>query len=125
MRTAIDKILKEYQSAKKEKFEKHSLAKFLRYDAPDEVADIIKNSRYITVGSAGQSQWAKCPWIGVFDRFITETAQSGYYIVYLFREDMGGVYLSLNQGVTQIRSKYKGDAKEALKKRINFQNWIL
>lgn len=50
--------------------------------------------------------WAELPWIGIFNPQITKTAQSGYYIVYLFREDMQGVYLSLNQGVTEIRNKY-------------------
>jgi len=50
--------------------------------------------------------WAQLPWIGIFNPRITKTAQSGYYLVYLFREDMKGVYLSLNQGVTDIRNKY-------------------
>lgn len=54
--------------------------------------------------------WAQLPWVGIFNPQITRSAQSGYYIVYLFREDMQGVYLSLNQGVTDIRNEY-GDKK--------------
>ncbi|HIE80022.1 MAG TPA: DUF3578 domain-containing protein [Nitrospinaceae bacterium] len=66
-------------------------------------------------GSAGQGNWARCPWVAVFDILITETAQTGYFPFYLFREDMKGVYLSLNQGVTEIKQKYKENPKEVLK----------
>lgn len=51
--------------------------------------------------------WTETPWISVFDRDITETATKGFYIVYLFRKDMNGVYLSLNQGTTHLQHKYK------------------
>lgn len=54
--------------------------------------------------------WAQLPWIGIFNPKITKSAQSGYYLVYLFKEDMEGVYLSLNQGVTDIRN-INGDKK--------------
>ena len=47
--------------------------------------------------------WAQLPWIAIFNPKITKSAQSGYYIVYLFREDMKGVYISLNQGVTEYK----------------------
>jgi 5-methylcytosine-specific restriction enzyme A len=38
----------------------------------------------------------------VFDRLVTETAQRGLYVVYLFRSDGAAVYLSLNQGTTEV-----------------------
>jgi hypothetical protein len=50
--------------------------------------------------------WAQLPWVGIFNPNITSSAQSGYYIVYLFKENMEGVYLSLNQGVTDYRNKF-------------------
>lgn len=34
--------------------------------------------------------------------------------MYLWREDMSGLYLSLNQGMTEIKEQYKADAKTAL-----------
>jgi 5-methylcytosine-specific restriction protein A len=53
---------------------------------------------------------------------ITGGAQRGYYPCYLFREDMQGVYLSLNQGMTEAREQYKSDAKTALRARAaNFR----
>lgn len=51
--------------------------------------------------SAGQGNWARVPWIALMDDRLTRTTQSGVYCVYLFREDLSGVYLTLNQGVTE------------------------
>jgi len=52
--------------------------------------------------SAGVGRWAKIPWIALMDRRETTTTQQGVYCVYLFREDMSGVYLTLNQGVNKV-----------------------
>jgi 5-methylcytosine-specific restriction enzyme A len=70
-------------------------------------------------GSPGKGRWAGVPWAAIFDRFVTETAQDGYYIVYLVREDSTGVYLSLNQGVTTISKQYRADARKALRTRAD------
>jgi 5-methylcytosine-specific restriction enzyme B len=51
--------------------------------------------------STGQGNWARVPWIAVLDERETTTIQSGVYCVFLFREDGSGVYLTLNQGVTE------------------------
>jgi hypothetical protein len=39
------------------------------------------------------------------DRETTST-QEGVYVVFLFREDMSGVYLTLNQGVTKLNTRH-------------------
>jgi len=99
-------------------FAGNSVAEFIRSDFPQAINSVIgSNVRYIVKGSAGQGNWARIPWAAVFDRFITESAQQGYYVVYLVKEDFTGVYLSLNQGITIIRQKYGVDAKQALKVR--------
>jgi 5-methylcytosine-specific restriction protein B len=51
--------------------------------------------------SAGQGNWARVPWVSFLDRRETATTQTGVYVVLLFREDMSGAYLTLNQGVTE------------------------
>ncbi len=51
--------------------------------------------------STGQGNWARVPWIAILDDRNTTTTQSGVYCVFLFREDGSGVYLTLNQGVTE------------------------
>ena len=52
-------------------------------------------------GSIGQGNLSEIPWLCVFDREISESARKGYYIVYLFKANLSGLYLSLNQGWTQ------------------------
>ena len=68
-------------------------------------------------GSPGKGNWTDNPWIAILDTLITDTPQSGYYPVFLFKSDMSGVYLSLNQGVTEVKEYYKRDAKNVLKLR--------
>lgn len=48
-------------------------------------------------GSAGSGGKAQVPWFCIFDERVTNKASKGYYLVYLFKTDMSGVYLSLNQ----------------------------
>lgn len=86
------------------------LAEFIEKDFPKKIIDqlSIDTTKYTIEGSVGQGRWTDTPWISLFDKDITNTAQKGFYIVYLFRKDMQGVYLSLNQGTKYIKKKYKG-----------------
>ena len=56
---ALSFILNRYGSAKKESFADHPVAAFLRRTARDCVASLLRD---------------------IFDRFITTTAQEGFYI---------------------------------------------
>lgn len=88
----------------------HDLAEVIEKGFPSLICDqlSINLAMYLVEGSVGQGNWTDTPWISLFDKDITNTAQKGFYIVYLFRKDMQGVYLSLNQGTKYIRNKYKG-----------------
>lgn len=105
-------ILENYSKASGEIFPKHPIAKFIRKKSTQllysSLDNILPLNRYLITGSPGQGQWADIPWIGIFDILITTSAQSGFYPVFLFKEDMSGVYLSLNQGITTIKNKLKG-----------------
>ena len=57
---------------------------------------------YRVVGSYGKGRWTDVPWIAVFDSRITVSAQKGVYIVYLLNKDTKRLYLTLNQGATDI-----------------------
>jgi 5-methylcytosine-specific restriction protein A len=117
---ALKKILNEYPRALSETFKRHPLAAFLRKDLPESIRRIAEiPAEFEIEGSAGQGQWTRCPWIAVLDPLVTDTAQKGYYVVYLFREDFSGFYLSLNQVVTDVRKIYKTDAKSALRARAS------
>lgn len=123
IREGAERVLGEYLPAREEDFTQHPVANFIRHELCDAVANAIgENGRLFCKGSAGQGAWARGPWIGIFDRLVTAGAQSGYYPVYLFREDMTGLYLSLNQGMTEAKRLYKSDAQTALKSRaVNFR----
>jgi MoxR-like ATPase len=51
--------------------------------------------------SVGQGNWARVPWLAFLDSRVTDSTQRGIYVVLLFREDMSGVYMTFNQGVTE------------------------
>jgi len=75
---------------------------------PKEISDLInKEERYLVEGSVGVGNWASVPWIAIFDKLVTTSAQNGYYPVFLFKEDMSGFYLSLGVGVTNIKLEFK------------------
>jgi len=106
LRNVLERIGKSYIDAKTEPFQGHPLARFIRKDGPEEIAHTLGDSRLISKGGCGVSgQWAYVPWMGIFDPAITDGAQQGFYIVYLFSADMKRVYLSVNQGTTEVQSE--------------------
>lgn len=115
MRALIHTVLSNYSKALNESFIQHPVASILRTTIPKLIMNKLHEpERYLIKGSAGQGNWATIPWIAIFDTLVTQTAQSGFYPVLLFKEDMKGVYLSLNQGVTDIQRKYHRKANEVL-----------
>jgi 5-methylcytosine-specific restriction protein A len=66
----------------------------------------VGGQSYKVQGSAGQVNfpWAETPWVAIFDRLVTESAQHGHYVVFLVHPQGRGVYLSLNQAVTEVRA---------------------
>jgi hypothetical protein len=60
-----------------------------------------RHPRVVVRASAGQGSWARIPWVALMHMDVTSTTCSGVYAIFLFRADMSGVYLTLNQGVTE------------------------
>ena len=56
--------------------------------------------------SVGAGEWASIPWVSLLDERETTTTQRGVYGTFLFRQDMSGVYLTLNQGVTEPKKQH-------------------
>lgn len=118
LNAALSLFAEEYASAREATFAKNAVADFIRKDVPAAILEAIgPTERYSVDGSPGQGVWASVPWAAVFDRLITESAQDGYYLVYLLKEDLSGIYLSLNQGITSVKAQYGASAKEALRVR--------
>ena len=68
--------------------------------------------------SVGRGNWARVPWLAFLDERETNTTQHGVYVVYLFREDMSGVYLTFNQGVTDLQRQHgTQEARSVLRRR--------
>ena len=71
--------------------------------APQKIYEtqLVDSKEYKVVGSVGQGNWAKVPWLAIFRKDITLSAQNGVYIVYLLSSNGNSLYLTLNQGVTE------------------------
>ena len=115
LRTALERVMSEWQAARTQAFGKHPLAAFIRGDAADDVEHALDKPQGLTVkGSAGAGQWAAVPWIAVFDDVVTDSATRGYYVVYLFHTTEPIVHLSLNQGTTATRDEFKENTRAVL-----------
>ena len=92
------------------------MGKLFRNVLPSQIQKLLNldETSYKVEGSIGQGNWAEIPWISIFLKDITTSATNGYYIVYLFKSDMSGFYLSLNQGWTYFKNKY-GTAEGKIK----------
>lgn len=114
----IKGVLDDYLSAKEESFKGHPLANLIRDRLPREISRILGED-YIIEGFAGQINWARIPWVAIMDPRVTKTVRDGYYIAYLFKENMEGVYLALMQGVENVKEKYGRNASEILRDRAS------
>lgn len=108
MKDLFVEILQNYSTESKQDLTNNSHAHFIRNNIPTKIYSALQLDcdQFKITASPGQGRWSEVPWIGIFDRDITGTATKGYYIVYLFRADMSGVYLSMNQGWTFIKSQF-------------------
>lgn len=112
--------MSEYLTAKTESFGSHPLGAFVRREIPKEFTTLpfIEATKYIVTGSVGQGNWASVPWIAIMNRVITDSTQRGYYIVYLFSEDMSSVYLTIAQGVTETSNNEMLRIKQEIRQSI-------
>jgi MoxR-like ATPase len=63
---------------------------------------VQKRPNILVKWSLGKGVWAKVPWIALMNRRVTTSTQVGVYIVILVAEDLSTVYLTLNQGMTDL-----------------------
>ena len=126
MRYELARVLLEYSAAREQSLTDHPLAHHITHDLADEVRERVDSDSYEVTGSPGRGNWAETPWVSVFNRLVTETAQRGFYLVYLFRGDGTAVYLSLNQGTTEVLERVGGAAYlDTLQSRANMFRGLL
>jgi 5-methylcytosine-specific restriction protein A len=77
------RIFSDYLSEKSKPLEGNSLAAFIRNEISVRIEICTRlGTDFIIKGSPGQGNWGENPWIAIFDREITESAQSGFYPVF-------------------------------------------
>lgn len=112
----LKRIIEEFPLKDEERnnkpFKNDSTAAFMRGKASEELENIIQSysydlDNYVITFSPGQSQWNHRPWGGIRNEKVSTSFQNGFYVVYLFKTDRKGVYLSLNQGYTSIEKDKK------------------
>lgn len=85
----LKKFMEEYESelnaARKDNDFKRPLGNIVRKDIACLIGAHLPENIYKVKGSVGAGSWADVPWIGVFDKRITTSAQRGVYIVYLLK----------------------------------------
>ena len=92
----------------------------------NEMPTLIKSSLFpmrkdfLLTGSCGVGNKTDFPWIALYNTNITRTATKGLYIVYLFKKDLSGFYLTLMQGITYFEKKYQRKKYEYAKKVANY-----
>lgn len=74
---------------------------------PAKLREYINRDDLIVKGSMGQGNKSDYPWVAILNKKVNRTTQKGIYLVYLFKKDMSGFYLSLNQGITHFEKVYK------------------
>lgn len=116
LQQAFEQIMNEYPKAKSESFLRHPLAHFIRNEIPQYLANAIDNHQLSWEASVGQGGWADAPWIAGLHGLVTDSPMRGYYPVYLFNRSLTGVYLSFNQGMSNLKKELKtSPAKQTLK----------
>ncbi len=113
MRHGFEKILSRYALARtnKEKRSNHELWSVLSQLAHSiEATDAVRARPDLKVKpSVGQDDLLSAvPTIVIRDTRETKTTQRGVYCVYLFREDMSGVYFTFGQGAKVFQERYGG-----------------
>ena len=107
-------VLTNYLQVYEEPLKGHPFYSFVKNDLGKPFEELIDNDKYVVSGSTAEGRWALVPSLRISNKDITTSSQNGYYIVYLFKEDMTGVYLSLNFGARGFHEKYgKNNLKHA------------
>ena len=99
-------ILENYNDGSEKVDSSTELYKVLTKALPNKIGYTLGISDLIVKGSMGQGNKTQYPWIAIMDKNITQSTQYGLYMVYLFKRDMTGFYLSLNQGITFFEKEY-------------------
>src|SRR5262249_1636117 len=98
-------FLREFAIARKGPFQKSNPLWNAMADvkARLEMFPAVRNRSDLLVNiGIGQGNWASVPWIALVNTGVTRSTQEGIYIVFLISHDVGRIFLTLNQGTTNL-----------------------
>lgn len=112
METLFQNILDDYRDGSVRVDSLTDIYRDLVNRLPKEIREFLDRGDLLVKGAMGQGNKSSYPWITILNKNITTSTQNGLYIAYLFRRDMSGFYLVLQQGITYFekiyrRNKYK------------------
>jgi hypothetical protein len=119
------KIKDEFKTLPRKIDSSNDIYKYFTNDIPNELNLILKRQDLIIKGSIGKGYKTDHPWIAVLNKNITRSTQKGVYVVFLFKSDMSGFYLTLNQGITNFEQKFDKQKYEYAIKVANYFKSIL
>jgi len=111
LREHLQRVLSEYQTASTSPLKNNTLAVFIRGDIPESIVHMASISdAYKVQGSPGRGNWAEIPWIGLFDREVTTSAERGYYSYKKYPHPRLDEYNRFEDQARQARRGLWGDA---------------
>jgi MoxR-like ATPase len=126
IRPLIIRTMQEYLTARTEPLTNHYMGKLVRNELPDAISQLpfIDTDTYSVKGSIGVGNWATVPWLAILNRSITTSTQRGYYIVYLFSENMKELYLTFAQGITETSRDEMLRLNDEIRKNIDMDGVV-
>ncbi|MBV1867601.1 MAG: DUF3578 domain-containing protein [Marinosulfonomonas sp.] len=116
----LSRVAREFVYARGRPFADSEFGKFVRHDIAIEAKKqlIFLPFELKVKSSVGAGNWAAVPWLAFFDPIITETATRGFYVVYLINAQTEEIFLSLNQGTTEVYREFgAARGREVLRRR--------
>jgi hypothetical protein len=98
-------FLREFSEARSGPFQKtdplrdamsHLKGRLEKFAAVQRRPDLLVNI------SIGQGNWAAVPWIALLNTKVTRSTQEGIYVVFLIATGLDRIFLTLNQGTTNL-----------------------
>ncbi len=104
----LARLAREFVYERAKPYAGSEFANFVRHDLAIEAKKRLIMSPFSleVKASVGSGNWAAVPWLAFFDPLITKSATTGFYVVYLVNAQTEEIYLSLNQGTTEIYEEF-------------------
>lgn len=113
-------VLDNYNNGEKKVNSSSKLYDELINKIPQELNQLLGRNDFKIKASMGNGNKAEIPWVAIMNKNITESTTRGLYIVYLFKKDLTGFYITLNQGITNFERLYKSKKYENAVKVANY-----